>query len=132
YGAEVVRMNPVERKADDPGALFRPEQVDVVHPAQGIAELRYQLRLVPVDGVEPDVRHVIASDGESDRLDDRRSAGLETLRRRGVSGPVERDPLDHRAATLPRWHRFEQRVARPEGTDPGRAVELVAGESVEI
>jgi hypothetical protein len=34
YGAEIVRMHPIERETDDAGRILRPEQRDVVDGAQ--------------------------------------------------------------------------------------------------
>src|SRR5690606_12771314 len=109
-GPEIVRVNAVEREADDAGAVVGPEQAHVVHPSQRLAKLRDQRGLVGVDRVEADAGDVVASGGEPDRLDDGGRAGLEALRRGGVSGLLESHALDHRTATLPRGHRGEEVV----------------------
>ena len=85
-----------------------------------------------VERVEPDRAGPVDRRVQPDRADDVRGSRLEPRRRGEEGGALERDLVDHRAAALVRRHRVEQLGPRPQRADPGRAVELVAGEDVEI
>ena len=64
----------------------------------------------------PSVAEVVDRGAEPDRLDDRRGAGLELVRDRGVRRPLHRDGLDHLAATEERRQLVEHARARPQST----------------
>ena len=65
---------------------------------------------------------------QADRLDDRRRAGLETVRRRIVGDPVAGHRFDHLAPALEGRQGLQLGALAIEHADAGRAVELVAGE----
>src|SRR5271169_3275941 len=69
---------------------------------------------------------------EPDRPGNIWGAGLETVRRFLVLGLVESDVKDHLAAALPGRHRDEQIVAAIEHANPGRSVNLMPGQGVEV
>ncbi len=68
----------------------------------------------------------------ADRLGDRRGARLEAGRDVGVGRALAGDLADHRAAAEEGRHRPQQVEPAPERPDPGRRVELVAGDRVEV
>ena len=82
---------------------------------------------VEADGAGPVDRGV-----EADRAGDVRRARLEPRRRGQVGGLVERHLVDHRTAALVGRHRVEDFGPGPQRADPGRAVDLVRRENVEI
>ena len=125
-------MHPVERKRNDPGALLRAEQGDIVARAQRGAQLCHQSCFVGMDGIEPDGADIVRRHAEPDCLDDRRRPRFEPLRRRGIGGAGKADPVNHRAAALPGRHGLQQFGPAPQRTDPGRAVELVGREGIKI
>ena len=69
---------------------------------------------------------------EPDGVGDVAGAGFEPLRRCLEDASLERNVLDHIAATLPRRRRLEQLGLAVEHADAGRAEHLVAGEDVEV
>ena len=85
-----------------------------------------------MDAVEPDAFHIIDGGGQADHTFDVRRAGLETAGRRGISRLLERHRFDHGAAALPRRHGGENLGPRPQHADAGRAIQLVAGQHIEI
>ena len=84
------------------------------------------------DVVATDLHHVVERRSEPDRLDDRRRAGLEFVRRLAVGDAIDGDLLDHAAAALIGAHGVEMRPLGVQHADAGGAVRLVAGEYVEI
>ena len=85
-----------------------------------------------VDRVETDVAEVVDGGTEADRLDDRRGAGLEAVRRLGVRRARHGDRLDHLAAAVEGRELVEQLLATPQHADARRAADLVAGEDQEV
>ena len=75
---------------------------------------------------------VVDRGAKPDRLHDRRRAGLELVRRLAVGDAVLEHLADHLAAAVERRHGGELLVLAVEHADAGRAVELVAGEDVEV
>src|SRR3546814_10670681 len=63
--ADVVRMHPRHREADDPGAVVRAEQGDAVPPRELLAKAADQRAFVHVDRLDPDG---VAIDRKSTRL----------------------------------------------------------------
>src|SRR5688500_2996903 len=114
YGADVVRMHPLDGEADDAGAVLRPEQSDAVDPPQRLAALADQRGFMRLDGVEPDALHPGDRRVQPDRADDMRGPGLEPLWRRRVSCALERHAVDHRPAALVWRHGVKQLGAAPQ------------------
>ena len=132
YGADIVRMNPVHREADDSGAVFRPEEAHARDGAERGARFGHQRAFMRVKGVGADAIHPVDRRMESDRADNMRGARLEPRWRRQIGRLLERHPVNHRAAALPRRHRLQDLVASPERADPGGPVHLMRGESVKV
>ncbi len=84
------------------------------------------------DGVEAEGVHVVDCGVQADRLQDRGRAGLELVRHVRPGGALEADGADHVAAAHERRHRIEQLAPAPQHADPGRAIQLVAGEHEEV
>ncbi|AEW73302.1 hypothetical protein EcWSU1_01864 [Enterobacter ludwigii] len=60
-------------------------------------------------------------------------ASFKAPRRACIGGPFrETDGRDHRAAPFPRWHRLQNIFFHVQHANPGRPIELVPGEDVEI
>src|SRR5512134_1020562 len=75
---------------------------------------------------------IVDGRAKPDRLDYGRGAGLEPMRRLGIGDSVGGDVADHLAAALIGTHALQVLLLAVEHADAGRAVELVAGEGVEI
>ena len=107
---------------------------DVVAEAIGQRRQRVlgERSLVGVDALHADALHEVDGGAETDRLDDRRRAGLELGRdgRRGVA--VEAHVGDHVAAPEERRGVVEQRGPSPQRTDPRRPAHLVRREGDEV
>ncbi len=88
--------------------------------------------LVGGDPLHADAGQVVDGRAQPDRLGDRRGAGLELVRRRGVGGRAHGDGLDHLAAAEERREVLQQLLAAPEHADAGRRQHLVAGEGDEV
>ena len=129
---DIVRVDAVESEADDPGAVLRPKQRNSWHAAQRRARFGHKRALMGVDGVEPDPVDPIDCRVEADGAGDVRRPRLEPRRRRQIGRSLERHPIDHCPATLPRRHRVEQFLLRPQRADAGWPVNLVRRENVEV
>ena len=68
----------------------------------------------------------VGSGGEGDGFGDRRCACFEALRRGRIGRALESDAVDHGTTAFPRGHGVEQVGTRPQRSDAGRPVELVA------
>ena len=100
---------------------------EALHP---VAE---HVRLVSVDDVAIVRREPLDRGAEADHARDVGRARFELVREaRSRSCVPERDLVDHVAAALVGRHRFEKLRACVEDADPGRAVELVPAEGVEV
>ena len=132
YGADVVRMHPLDREADDAGAFLGPEQAHAVDPPQRLAAFADQGGFVRMDGVEANALHPVDRRVQPDGADDMRRSCFEALRRRREGGALERHVVDHRSAALVRRHGLEQIGAAPQSADAGRAVQFVRRQSIEI
>ena len=88
--------------------------------------------LVRADARLADRLDVVDRGAEPDRLHDRRRAGLELVRRLAIGDAILEHFADHLAAAVERRHRGEVLVLAVERADAGRAVQLVAGEHVEV
>src|SRR6516164_6518750 len=84
------------------------------------------------DARPPDPLHVIERRPKSDRLHDRRRAGLEAMRRMVVGDGLPGHFLDHLAAALVWRQRLKQFALAVEYADSGWAVDLVPGENVKV
>ena len=91
-----------------------------------------QVLLVGRDARDADPAEVVDRGAEADRAADVRRAGLEAVRQVVPGRALEGHREDHVAAALPGRHGGEQRLARVEHADAGRAVHLVRGERVEV
>ncbi len=130
-----MRVDVVEREGEDAGALRRGRRAVERQPvdgAQAIERVGGQVALVGADGLHAERGQVVGGDTEGDRVAGARRAGLELVRQVGVSGPFQRDPLDHRAAAVEGRHRLQDRPLAPEDADPHRAEHLVPGEGQEV
>src|SRR5579863_9014643 len=79
-----------------------------------------------------DAFDIIQSSAEADRLDDRRRAGLEAMRRRVVGDVLARHDLDHFTPAVEGRQLLEPLALAVEDADSGRSIDLVAGEGIEI
>src|SRR3546814_2451037 len=87
YGADVVRMDAVEREGDDAGLLpGGAEDGEPLDLAQALGGVGQQPGFVGGDGVLADGGHVVDRGAKPDGLDDGRRAGLEAVRRVGIGG----------------------------------------------
>ena len=82
--------------------------------------------------VHPDAPHEVDGRAESDRLDDRRRAGLELGGHGRRCVAVDAHVGDHVAAAEERRRGIEQLAAAPQRPDTGRPAHLVAGEGDEV
>src|SRR3546814_8514613 len=76
-----------------------------------------------MDRLDADARDIIDRRREAQRLDVRRGSRLEAGGGGGVGGALERHPVDHRPAALPRRQRVE--LVAPQYADAGRPIKLV-------
>ncbi len=125
-------MHPFDREADDPRAILGAEQANAVQRRQGLASLAHQSALMGADRFKADLLDIIDGGLQPQHPDDMGRSGLEPGRRRGEGRSSEAYLVDHCPAPLPGRHRLEQLGPAPQHSDPGRAVELVAGENVEV
>ncbi|MNS69805.1 hypothetical protein D3C72_1031330 [compost metagenome] len=78
------------------------------------------------------LRHKVDGGCEADSTGNMGGARLE-LEGQGIEGgAAEADLVDHLAPRLPGWHAFQQFGSTPQHTNPGRAIELVTGEGIEV
>src|SRR5204862_4941982 len=112
YGADVVRMNPLDREADDAGRILGAEQAHRIEAAQGVARLADQGGLVGADRAEADAVDIVDRRVQADNADDVRSPRLEPGRGRGVGGAMEGHPVDHRSGARRVRLRLEDPGAR--------------------
>src|SRR5580700_11904038 len=75
---------------------------------------------------------VVDGGAEPDRLHDRRRASLKLVWRIAVDDAIFKDLADHLTAAIEGRHGVKVGVLAVKHADPGWAVELVAGESVEV
>src|ERR1043165_5636794 len=126
-------MRALQLERDDRALLLRgPDDAQRVDLAQALVRVLDNLALVRADARLADRLHVIDRLAEPDRLHDRRRAGLELVRRLAIDDAVLEHLLDHLAAAVERPHRGKMLVFAVERADSGRAVKLVAGNSVEV
>ena len=127
----VVRVDAVERERDRSPAvhrLGRPEDPQSGNSLETLQRVRRDRVLVSGDRVHAERGHVPDRSAQPDGLRDRRGAGLEAVRGRGVGRPGHPDDLDHLAATEERRQGLEEVVTAPEHADARRAADLVTGE----
>src|SRR5512147_2071771 len=85
-----------------------------------------------LDALAPDALDIIDRRAEPDRLHDGRRACFEAVWRRRIGDALGGHRANHLAAALIGPHGLEQLLLAVEHADAGGAVELVAGESVEV
>ncbi len=95
YGADIVRMHPLDLEREDAGAVLRAKQADAVDGRQRLARLAHQRDLMGVDHGDPDRLHIIDRGGKAERFGDRGSACLEAGRRRGIGRACKGNAVDH-------------------------------------
>ena len=133
--ADVVGMGALDVERDDAQAALGaggPLDPDAGQGAEAVQDRGRELDLLaaqrrPVQRGQPG-----GGRAQADHGPDRRRAGLEPVRRRGVGGPLDLDPADHLAAAQERRQFRQEVLAAPEGTGARRTEHLVAGEGVEI
>ena len=81
---------------------------------------------------KPTAPHVVDCGAQPDRAGDVRRARFELVGQLVPGAALERDGADHVSAAEERRHLLQHRLAPVEHADPGRAVQLVAGEHVEV
>ena len=84
------------------------------------------------NGVTADCLNIVDGSAEADCLHDGRRASLEAMRRVSIGDVVLEHVEDHLAAALEGLRFCQPVLLAVEHADAGRAVELVAGEAVEI
>ena len=131
--SDIVRMHArqVEGENTKP-SLAGVEQFETGDPRQPVDAISGQCLLMLEDVVTPKFFDVVDSRSEPYRARDVRGASFEPVRRKLKVGFVESDVEDHLAAALPRRHFREQIVAPIEYADPGRSVDLVTGQGLEV
>src|SRR3546814_7039415 len=59
YGADIMRMHPLDLETPYAGAVLRPEGADAVEAGQGLPRLPHQRTFMRVDHIKPDAFHII-------------------------------------------------------------------------
>src|SRR3546814_7664946 len=80
YGADVVGMNPLDREADDPGRILRPEQADAVEGGECVPRLADERGLMGVDRLQPDLLDIVDGGVKADHAYHMRRSSLEAGR----------------------------------------------------
>ncbi|GJE42658.1 hypothetical protein AEGHOMDF_1830 [Methylobacterium soli] len=133
HGGDVVGMRALHLEGDDPTlVLGRADEAHGIHRAQALLGIGREVRLVRGDALAVEAHHEFQRRAEAHRLDDRGRPGLEAVRRVVVGDGVLGDGTDHLAAALVGGQALEPFALPVEHADPGRSVDLVAGEDVEI
>ena len=129
----VMGMNALQFEGDDRALARRiAEDAQRVDGAQPLMRIGLEVGLMRGDALAADRFHVVERGTQPDRLDDRRRAGLEAVRRVVVGDAVLGHLLDHLAAALKGRMPFEHVLLAVEHADARRAVDLVAGEDEEV
>src|SRR5258708_23851318 len=88
-GRAVVRMRPLHLERNDRTLVLRraenPDRIDLAQPLVGVGR---NARLVGANARLADRIDVVDGSAETDRLDDRRRAGLEAVRRLAIGDAV--------------------------------------------
>ena len=84
------------------------------------------------DGGAIEAGHIVQRGGQADAFNDGRGAGFETGRRIGIGDALAADFADHLAAAIEGAHGFQMRLLGIQHADAGGAIQLVAGDDVEI
>ena len=81
-GRDIMRVGILHRKGQDRplvlGLAEDPQRIDAAEPLMSVDR---KILFVRPDTVAPDLAHVVERGTETDRLNDRRGAGLEAVRR---------------------------------------------------
>ena len=126
-------MRGIEREGEDAAAILRgTEQCQARHLGEARGGVVDQGAFMRLDRRHADGGDVVDRRMQADRFDDGGRAGLELRGHRRPFGFLEGDVADHVAATEHRRHAVKQFKPRPQHADAGRAVQLVAGEAVEV
>ena len=128
-----MRVHTVHHEREHARLLGRrPDERQARHPRQRRRPVRQQLTFVGRDAIHPDPGDVIHRRRQPYRARDVRGPRFEFVRQGVVRGLLERHRADHVAATLIRRHLLEQTLLAVQHANPGRSVELVAREHVEV
>src|SRR3954467_13011970 len=110
-GGDVVRMRALHLERHDWTLVLRraenPDRIDLAQPLVGVGR---NGGLVGANARLADRIDVVDGGAETDRLDDRRRAGLEAVRRLAIGDAVLEHVADHLASAVKRRHRGEQIV----------------------
>ena len=106
--------------------------IEPVEPPQPRAGVIAKIALMGGDVLHAKARHVIERHAKADHLHDPRRAGLEPERRIGVGDALAGDLADHVAPAEEGAHLRHPLGARIKRARAGGAIELVAGDGVEI
>ena len=109
-----------------------PDEVQARHLLQAGKHVGGQLALVIAHVLHAECLQVVDCRAESDRLGDRRRAGLELVGQLVPGGAFEIDRRDHVAAGEEGLHLIEDLGAAVQHADACRAERLVAGPGVEV
>src|SRR3546814_13825506 len=76
YGADIMRMHPLDLETQYAGAVLRPEGADAVEAGQGLPRLPHQRTFMSVDHIKTDAFHLINGPHHPPPYDNTRSPCL--------------------------------------------------------
>ena len=132
-GAHVVGVGVFHDEGED--AALVPRGADETHRfdfGQLLGTIGQQFAFVGGDVGHAQAVHVVNGDAQADAAGDVLGAGLKLGGNYVVEGLLESNGANHLAAALVGRHSVQQVGAAIEGADAGGAVELMAGEDVEV
>src|SRR3546814_13478311 len=84
YGADIMRMHPLDLETQYAGAVLRPEGADAVEAGQGLPRLPHQRTFMRVDHIKTDAFHIINGRHQPHRTDNMRCPFLKRSEERRV------------------------------------------------
>src|SRR5690606_14235895 len=133
HHCHIMRMDPGQLEGHDRALARRPaEDAKTINGREALVAIVREVGFMRGDPLATNGFHIVDRRRQSDRLYDRWSAGIKAVRRMIVADLILADVLDHFSAALKGSHLLEHFPAPVQYADPGRAVELVAGEHIEI
>src|SRR5437016_648249 len=131
--SDIVRMHALQVEGQNTESpLTGIEQFEPRDPRQPVDAVAGQSLLMFENVVTSELLDEVDRRTKADRAGDVRRPRFEPVRRLLVLGLLEGDVEDHLAAALPGRHCRQQLIAAIERTDPGRPVNLVAGQRVKV
>src|SRR5205823_10247433 len=128
-----MRMRSVHDKPDERAPLFLwTKDASARQLADALGCIMRKLRVVLENHRPPDLLDVINRGCKPNSACDVWRSCFEAVRRFLERALFQSDAHDHFTATVPRWHRIENRRAPVKRADPSRSTHLVSGERKEI